>query len=133
MMGLLTCVLISPSALIHTFHAASFNVAEKQFGLMKRLSRSSPPLTYAGILAAAALFSDRLHHNLDCKDLTAVFVVLLRLIKAVDHIQVGFAVLIPFFLIFGFAGVIKALQRVGRGAGAVYALLGRRYEEYAQR
>ena len=67
------------------------------------------------------------------KQLYSVFVVLLRLVKAVYHILLGLFLIIPLMLYYGYAGIIKALQRVARGAGALYALSGRRYEEYAQR
>lgn len=66
------------------------------------------------------------------KDLYSVFVVLLRLIKAVYHIILGFVLIIPLLIYYGYAGIIKALQRVARGVGALYGLLGGQYEEYAR-
>lgn len=66
------------------------------------------------------------------KDLYSVFIVLLRLIKAVYHVILGFVLLIPLLIYYGYAGIIKALQRVARGVGALYGLLGGQYEEYAK-
>ena len=67
------------------------------------------------------------------KQLYSFWVVLLRLVKACYHLLLGVLLLLPLLIIYGFAGIIKALQRAARGAGALFALLGGRYEEYAQR
>lgn len=67
------------------------------------------------------------------KDLYTFWIVLLRLVKALYHLVLGLLLIIPQFILFGFAGLIKALQQMARGAGALYALLGGRYEEYARR
>lgn len=67
------------------------------------------------------------------KLLYSFFIVLLRFIKAIYHILLGFVLIIPLSLVYGYAGVIKALQRAARGAGALYALFGGHYEEYAKK
>jgi len=67
------------------------------------------------------------------KHLYSIWVVLLRLVKAVYHLFLGLVLILPLFIIYGYAGIIKALQRIARGAGALFALLGGHYEEYAQR
>jgi glycosyltransferase involved in cell wall biosynthesis len=67
------------------------------------------------------------------KLLYSFFIILLRFIKAIYHIFLGFVLLIPLMLYYGYAGIIKALQRAARGAGALFALFGGRYEEYAKK
>ncbi len=67
------------------------------------------------------------------KQLYPLGIVLLRPVKAVYHILLGIALILPLFVYYGYAGIIKALQRVARGVGALFALFGGHYEEYAQK
>lgn len=67
------------------------------------------------------------------KELYSILIVSLRLIKAFYNMGTGIIVLIPFFIYYGYAGIIKAFQLVARGAGAIYGLLGGRYHEYARK
>jgi succinoglycan biosynthesis protein ExoM len=67
------------------------------------------------------------------KDLYAFKVIFLRFLKALYIMGIGFIVLLPFSLIYGYAGMIKALYFIARGAGALFGLFGGKYEEYARK
>jgi glycosyltransferase involved in cell wall biosynthesis len=67
------------------------------------------------------------------KELYSFFVVMLRFIKAIYHLLLGVLLIIPLFIYFGYAGIIKGLQRSARGLGALYGLFGGHYEEYAKK